>query len=88
MKDETQSQLHSLCQTRQKLVEQRTGLMNKLHNLCVAHGLKEKREAFASEKGLVEVLQREVWSATSASRGGSVGRADSQFERGDQAFGR
>jgi len=63
MKDETQSQLHSLCQTRQKLVEQRTGLMNKLHNLCVAHGLKEKREAFASEKGLVEVLQREVWSA-------------------------
>jgi transposase len=52
MKTKENAQLHSLAVTRDKLVKQRTALINKIHNVLNAHGLKFKREALGTEKGL------------------------------------
>lgn len=62
MKDQSAAELSSLVGTRAKLVKQRTALLNKLHALSVAHGRRERKEAFASEAGLGRVLE-EQWSA-------------------------
>lgn len=51
MKDTAQAELSSLVGTRDKLVKQRTALINKLHARSVAHGRRERKEAFASEAG-------------------------------------
>ncbi len=61
MKSRDQAEVASLVQTRDKLVKQRTALINKLHALSVAHGRRESKEAFASEAGLERVLQQ-AWS--------------------------
>lgn len=52
MKDEKQSQLNSISNTRDKLVKLRTSLKNKIHNILNAHGIVSKREAFSSDKSL------------------------------------
>jgi len=52
MKDEQQSQLKSMANTRDKLVKLRTSLKNKIHNILNAHGIMSKREAFSSDKSL------------------------------------
>ena len=52
MKDEQTVQLHSLAETRDKLVKQRTALINKIHNVLNAHGIKLKKESLCSKKGL------------------------------------
>lgn len=62
MKEKEQAELSSLVQTRDKLVKQRTALINKLHALSVAHGRRCGKETFASEAGLGRVLA-EAWSA-------------------------
>lgn len=62
MKDKEQAELSSLVQTRDKLVKQRTQLLNKLHAHMTAHGLRSKREAYASERGLARVLQESAFS--------------------------
>jgi len=57
MKSKEESQLHSLATTRDKLVKQRTALINKVHNVLNSYGIKFKKEALGSEKGL-----KSVWS--------------------------
>ena len=54
-KDEQTAQLHSLAETRDKLVKQRTALVNKIHNVLNSHGLKWKKETLTSEKGLKSI---------------------------------
>ena len=54
--DETASQLKSLAQTRNKLVQLRTALKNKIHGILNFHGITLKKEVMSSEKGLQRVL--------------------------------
>jgi len=56
MKDDANAQLHSLVQTRDKLVKLRTTLKNKINNILSANGINMKKEALSSERGLREVL--------------------------------
>lgn len=59
LKDKTAAQMESLCQTRQKLVQLRTTLINKIHALHRARGIESKKSEFNSEKGLKAVLERD-----------------------------
>jgi len=52
MKDEKTAQLHSLAETRDKLVKQRTALLNKIHNVLNSHGITLKKESLGTQKGL------------------------------------
>jgi transposase len=56
MKSKENAQLHSLAGTRDKLVKQRTALINKIHNVLNSHGLKYKKESLSAEKHLKKVL--------------------------------
>jgi transposase len=56
MKTGLQSELGKLVATRQTLVEQRTALINTIHSLLNAQGIKEKKEALTTIKGLNRVL--------------------------------
>jgi len=56
MKEKRHVQLHSLASTRDKLVKQRTALVNKIHNVLNSHGLKWKKETLTTEKGLRSVM--------------------------------
>jgi transposase len=62
LKSEACAALNSLCQTRQKLVQLRTTLINKLHAIHRAHGIESKKSEFNSEKGLEQALGRN-WTA-------------------------
>jgi len=59
LKDKSAAQMESLCQTRQKLVQLRTSLINKIHALHRARGIESKKSEFNSEKGLKAALNRE-----------------------------
>lgn len=56
MKSKENTQLHSLAGTRDKLVKQRTALINKIHNVLNRHGIKYKKESLSGEKHLRKVL--------------------------------
>ena len=56
MKNELQAKVASLTQTREKLVQLRTVLKNKINNLFVSRFINLKREELSSEKGLLKVL--------------------------------
>jgi len=56
MKSKENAQLHSLAGTRDKLVKQRTALINKIHNVLNSHGIKYKKESLPAEKHLRQVL--------------------------------
>lgn len=56
MKTGLQAELGKLVATRQTLVGQRTALINTIHNLLNANGIKEKKEALTTIKGLHRVL--------------------------------
>lgn len=56
-KSKPATQLNSLAGTRDKLVKQRTALINKVHNILNGHGIKYKKEALGSAKGL-----KSIWS--------------------------
>ena len=56
MKDEMQTKVSSLTQTREKLVQLRTVLKNKINNLFASQFIILKREELSSEKGLRKVL--------------------------------
>jgi transposase len=56
MKQKENSQLHSLATTRDKLVKQRTALVNKIHNVLNSYGLKWKKETLTTEKGLKSIM--------------------------------
>ena len=51
IKDEQIAQLHSLAETRDKLVKQRTALINKVHNVLNSHGIKLRKESLGTQKG-------------------------------------
>jgi len=57
MKTKENAQLHSLAGTRDKLVKQRTALINKIHNVLNSHGIKFKKETLSTEKAL-----KSIWS--------------------------
>ena len=56
MKTKENAQLHSLAATRDKLVRQRTALINKIHNVLNSEGIKFKKETLGTEKGLKSVF--------------------------------
>ena len=56
MKTRQNAQLHSLAGTRDKLVKQRTALINKIHNVLNSYGIKFKKESLGTEKGLKSVM--------------------------------
>lgn len=56
MKSKENAQLHSLATTRDKLVKQRTALVNKIHNVLNSYGLKWKKETLTTEKGLKSIM--------------------------------
>lgn len=56
MKQKENAQLHSLATTRDKLVKQRTALVNKIHNVLNSYGLKWKKETLTTEKGLKSIM--------------------------------
>lgn len=60
MKDKNREKLHSLCQTRDKLVKQRTQLKNKINNVLASYGILLKREELASDKALARVLGYDI----------------------------
>lgn len=62
MKEREQAELSSLVQTRDKLVKQRTALINKLHARSNSHGRPLRKEACASEVGLARLLGQ-AWGA-------------------------
>jgi len=62
MKTEKNAQLHSLAGTRDKLVKQRTALINKIHNVLNRYGIKFKKESLCTEKGLRSVFSFD-WDA-------------------------
>ena len=55
MKTRKNAQLHSLASTRDKLVKQRTALINKIHNVLNSYGIKFKKETLGTEKGLQSI---------------------------------
>lgn len=59
MAEETAGQLKSLANTRNKLVQLRTALKNKIHGILNFHGIAAKREAFSSDKGLSRAMNAE-----------------------------
>jgi len=56
MKTKENAQLHSLATTRDKLVKQRTALVNKIHNVLNSYGLKWAKETLTTEKGLKSIM--------------------------------
>lgn len=56
LKQPVHAQLNSVAHTRDKLVKLRTTLINKLHALHVAAGIKSKKSSFSSVKGLKAAL--------------------------------
>ncbi len=60
MKDERYAELESLAQTRHKLVQLRTALKNKIHNILNAQGIVTKKESLSSRKGLEAVLNHPI----------------------------
>jgi len=89
MKSKENTQLHSLAGTRDKLVKQRTALINKIHNVLNRHGLKYKKESLSAEKHLKKVLsfdwdaivrvELEVLAEQIRSLNGSIKRLDEQM---------
>jgi transposase len=57
MKSKENAQLHSLAATRDKLVRQRTALINKIHNVLNSEGIKFKKETLGTEKGLKSIFE-------------------------------
>jgi len=62
-KSELATRVQSLQQTREKLVETRTALLNKVHSLLVGRGRKAKKESLASAVGRQRILAFQ-WSAS------------------------
>jgi len=60
MKDRDREKLHSLCQTRDKLVKQRTQLKNKINNVLAGYAILLKREELSSDKALRRVLEMDI----------------------------
>ncbi|GIX40467.1 MAG: hypothetical protein KatS3mg129_0200 [Leptospiraceae bacterium] len=64
IKDDAYVEIESLTNTRNKLVELRSSLKNKIHNLLLSQGILTKKEQFSSDKSLEKVLEYEELSET------------------------
>lgn len=64
IKDDSYVEIESLTNTRNKLVELRSSLKNKIHNLLLSQGILTKREEFSSDKSLKKVLEYKELSDT------------------------
>lgn len=60
MKEDRYQELESLANTRHKLVQLKSALKNKIHNILCAQGITTKKECFSSEKALKKVLEYDV----------------------------
>lgn len=60
MKDERYAELESLATTRHKLVQLKTALKNKIHNILNAQGIVTKKECLSTGKALAKVLEYQV----------------------------
>lgn len=60
LKDEQYAELESLANTRHKLVQLKTALKNKIHNILNAQGIVTKKECLSSDKALAKVLEYKV----------------------------
>jgi transposase len=60
MRTKEESQVASLIGTRNKFVQLRSSLKNKIHNILNANGIVTKREVFGSDKGLDKVLGLDI----------------------------
>jgi transposase len=58
LKEPAHAQLNSVAHTRDKLVKLRTTLINKIHAMHVACGIKSKKSSFSSRRGLQAALNR------------------------------
>jgi transposase len=98
MKSKKNAQLHSLAGTRDKLVKQRTALINKIHNVLNSYGIKFQKESLCSDKGLKSALafdwetivqiELEVLAEQIRSLNNSVKKLDEQMiEKGQKLKG-
>lgn len=60
IKDEQYVELESLAHTRLKLVQLKSALKNKIHNILNAQGIITKKECFSSDKALTKLLEYKV----------------------------
>ncbi len=60
LKDERYAEIESLAGTRHKLVQLKSALKNKIHNILSAQGIVTKKECFSSDKALEKVLEYKV----------------------------
>lgn len=91
VKSKAQSGLACLTHTRDLLVKQRTRLLNKIHALYNANGIKLKKESLASKKGLaglelgrfskLEPIELTIIRDQALSLTESVNRLDKEIER-------
>lgn len=60
VKEKAHREIASLVETRDRMVKLRTVLLNKIHGLLNAQGIKIKKESLSSQKGLQRVLSYEI----------------------------
>jgi transposase len=60
VKDKAHREVASLVETRDRMVKLRTVLLNKIHGLLNAHGIKLKKESLNSTKGRERVLSQKL----------------------------
>jgi len=89
--EENAGQLKSLAHTRNKLVQLRTALKNKIHGILNFHGILLKKEALSSKKGLQRALSADGLSESARfeveilveqirSLNGSIKKIDAELE--------
>lgn len=89
-------QLNSLASTRDKLVKQRTALINKVHNILNSHGIKYKKESLGTKKGLDSIwsydwdvivqVELEVLSEQIVSLNASIKKLDIELKDKGKGF--
>jgi transposase len=87
LKEPAHAQLNSVAHTRDKLVKLRTTLINKIHAVHVAAGIKSKKSSFSSAKGLKAALDRNWDELTRAELeviGSQIGALNEGIKRLDQ----
>lgn len=80
LKEPAHAQLNSVAHTRDKLVKLRTTLINKIHAMHVANGIKSKKSSFSSRRGLQSALNRQWDELTRAELGIIVNQISSLNE--------
>ena len=95
-KSKPASQLNSLAGTRDKLVKQRTALLNKIHNILNGYGIKLRKESLGTGKGLKSIwsydwdaivrVELEVLAEQVASLNSSIKKLDGELKDRGRCF--